>query len=471
MTSESGSFARRTIVKRKPQIIQQVIEDTPYPPDIVRALGAFAEEIATSSMQPLQERTTHGEAEVALWNHELAKYQGRPWLDAPWYFAEAYFYRRLMETVRYFQPGPWKYHDPFGVKKRAQIAQTIAGALGSTDLAEILEEAGARSETFAQQDGETFAQRDRETFAQRDRETFAQQDRETFAQQDRETFAQRGRRDGARSETFAQHTEESVFDVLLHAALWGNRADLSNYTVARGEPGRETLAALMAQVGDERPNVLIDHTDAVRQLLSTPVSEGTQHIAFINDNVGLDVLFDLMLSDFMLDRGWVHAVTLHLKAWPFFVSDAMPEDIFTTITLLQSSGNASVRQLGTRLFTYIETGHLILKADPFWTSPLMFRQMPASLREALAQTDLVILKGDVNYRRLLGDRHWPYTTQMEAVTTYFPAPFLVLRTLKGEIMVGLQPGQAEAMAAEDPTWLINGKRGVIQLVYPQENRS
>jgi hypothetical protein len=439
MTSESGSFARRTIVKRKPQIIQQVIEDTPYPPDIVRALEAFAEEIATSSMQPLQERTTHGEAEVALWNHELAKYQGRPWLDASWYFAEAYFYRRLMETVRYFQPGPWKYHDPFGVKKRAQIAQTIAGALGSTDLAEILEEAGARSETFAQRDGETFAQR--------------------------------GRRDGARSETFAQHTEESVFDVLLHAALWGNRADLSNYTVARGEPGRETLAALMAQVGDERPNVLIDHTDAVRQLLSTPVSEGTQHIAFINDNVGLDVLFDLMLSDFMLDRGWVHAVTLHLKAWPFFVSDAMPEDIFTTITLLQSSGNASVRQLGTRLFTYIETGHLILKADPFWTSPLMFRQMPASLREALAQTDLVILKGDVNYRRLLGDRHWPYTTQMEAVTTYFPAPFLVLRTLKGEIMVGLQPGQAEAMAAEDPTWLINGKRGVIQLVYPQENRS
>jgi hypothetical protein len=31
-------------------------------------------------------------------------------------------------------------------------------------------------------------------------------------------------------------------------------------------------------------------------------------------------------------------------------------------------------------------------------------------------------------------------------------------------MVGLPPGQAEGLAAEDPAWLINGKRGVIQFV-------
>jgi hypothetical protein len=424
MTSERGSFARRTIVKRKPQIIQQVIEDTPYPPDIVRALETFAEEIATSPMQPLREHTAELEADIEIWNRELAKYQGQPWLDAPWYFAEAYFYRRLMEAVHYFQPGPWKHHDPFGVKKRAQIERAITEALGSTDLTEILA----------------------------------------------------GR--GAQSETGPALTAQQVFDLLLHSALWGNRADLSNYTIqvqAWGGLGQETVAQhgqeTFAQIRDERSNVLIDHTDAVRHLLSTQASssEGTQRIAFINDNVGLDVLFDLMLSDFLLSRGWVHEVVLHLKAWPFFVSDAMPQDILTTIGILQSSTSASVRELGTRLSTYIEQGQLMLKADPFWTSPLMFRRMPPTLHQTLADADLVILKGDVNYRRLLGDRHWPYTTRMEAITTYFPAPFLVLRTLKGEIMVGLQPGQAEALASEDPTWLINGKRGVIQLVYPKEN--
>jgi len=70
----------------------------------------------------------------------------------------------------------------------------------------------------------------------------------------------------------------------------------------------------------------------------------------------------------------------------------------------------------------------------------------------------------VNYRRLLDDRHWPHTRRLEEIADYFPTPFLVLRTLKGEIMVGLSPGQAETLTAKDPTWLINGKRGIIQLV-------
>jgi len=51
-----------------------------------------------------------------------------------------------------------------------------------------------------------------------------------------------------------------------------------------------------------------------------------------------------------------------------------------------------------------------------------------------------------------------------------PAPFAVLRTLKGELIVGLQPGQAEELEAQDPTWMINGERGVIQFVHPGGRR-
>ena len=96
----------------------------------------------------------------------------------------------------------------------------------------------------------------------------------------------------------------------------------------------------------------------------------------------------------------------------------------------------------------------------------MFREMPPAVHASLASAALVVVKGDVNYRRLLDDLHWPHTTRMEDVTGYFPAPFVALRTLKGEIMVGLAPGEAERLAADDPTWLINGKRGVIHLVRP-----
>jgi len=40
MTSEPGSFARFTIVERKPRIIRQVIEDNDYPPHIVLGVGS-----------------------------------------------------------------------------------------------------------------------------------------------------------------------------------------------------------------------------------------------------------------------------------------------------------------------------------------------------------------------------------------------------------------------------------------------
>ena len=75
----------------------------------------------------------------------------------------------------------------------------------------------------------------------------------------------------------------------------------------------------------------------------------------------------------------------------------------------------------------------------------------------------VILKGDANYRRLLDDRHWPFTAPLEEAAGYFPTSFDALRTLKAELIVGLRPGQPEALWAEDPDWLTNAKRGIIQM--------
>jgi hypothetical protein len=110
MTSELGSFARRTIVERKPQIIRQVIEDNDYTLGVVQALETFRDEIASQPMRPLSEHAP----DVAFWNRELAAYRDKTWLEVPWYFAETYFYRRLLEAVRYFQPGPWEGRDPYG---------------------------------------------------------------------------------------------------------------------------------------------------------------------------------------------------------------------------------------------------------------------------------------------------------------------------------------------------------------------
>ena len=92
----------------------------------------------------------------------------------------------------------------------------------------------------------------------------------------------------------------------------------------------------------------------------------------------------------------------------------------------------------------------------------MYRKMPQVLRSQIATHDIVILKGDVNYRRLIGDRHWEPTTPVEVAAGYFPTSFLSLRTLKGEIILGVT-GEILANIEKDgdSDWLVNGKRGMI----------
>ena len=122
MTSEPGSFARHTFVERKPTIIQQVIGENAYPVEIVEQLEALRSEIAGKPVQPLG----GSNSDVAFWNREWGRFRGKTWLELTWYFAETYFYRRLLEAVGYFQPGPWHRHDPFGNQKTRQEKEAVA---------------------------------------------------------------------------------------------------------------------------------------------------------------------------------------------------------------------------------------------------------------------------------------------------------------------------------------------------------
>jgi hypothetical protein len=90
--------------------------------------------------------------------------------------------------------------------------------------------------------------------------------------------------------------------------------------------------------------------------------------------------------------------------------------------------------------------------------------MPDDLCADLAQAQLVVAKGDANYRRLLGDLHWPYTTPFADIVSYLPTALVALRTFKSEVAAGLEPEQIKILEEQDSNWLTNGKRGVIQFV-------
>jgi len=84
----------------------------------------------------------------------------------------------------------------------------------------------------------------------------------------------------------------------------------------------------------------------------------------------------------------------------------------------------------------------------------------------LSQSSLIILKGDLNYRKLLYDGKWePTTSFSEATGDFKPAPFLALRSLKADVVAGLREGQAESLTSKEggPSWMTSGKYGMIQL--------
>jgi uncharacterized protein with ATP-grasp and redox domains len=385
MTSEPGSFAHNTLAVRVPAILRDTIAANDFSPQIVGALEELHAELLAGHIRPLQEDTPDRE----YWNHISAPYIGRTWLDAPWYWAEAYFYRRVLEATGYFRPGPTEGLDPYAATKRREWAVDAAPAAVDRLLAAL---PGDDDELGA---------------------------------------------------------IELRFEALLHASLWGNRTDLS-YTIAAhlGATGGP---------GAERDNLLVDDWAAVYEHLR----EGAGRIAILADNAGTELLMDVALIDFLLTNQLAHEVRLHLKPWPFFVSDAMIPDLADGVDALMARGGAAA-QLARRVDGHIVAGELLPLAHWSSASPLFYFDMPGDLYAELAQMDLVIVKGDANYRRLLGDAHWPHETPFADVVSYFPAPLVALRTFKSEVAVGLAPGRAAELARGDPQWLVNGRRGVIQ---------
>jgi hypothetical protein len=134
------------------------------------------------------------------------------------------------------------------------------------------------------------------------------------------------------------------------------------------------------------------------------------------------------------------------------------------VDLLLADSVPILKDIGRRLKIYLEKGWWQLVDHPFWTSPLPMWEMTAELQSELAFSDLIITKGDANYRRLLGDRHWPFTSPFSGIVSYAPAPLLALRTLKSEVAAGLTAETIKATTDKDPEWLTDGRWGLMQFV-------
>ena len=244
-------------------------------------------------------------------------------------------------------------------------------------------------------------------------------------------------------------------------ALWGNKCDLS---ISAGDSNYQTDVDPVRQADLLQQYVLCDDTSRVWHLLAS-LKPGCC-VDIVLDNAGFELFTDLCLAEFLVSSGVASRVRFHGKRIPWFISDVTASDWQWTLQQLATSSQTELRQLAQRWLQYLSDGVWQFSAHPFWTLPYDFASMKSAapdLHDDLSTADLVLFKGDLHYRKLVGDRAWPTTTPFTvALRGFSPASLCCLRTLKCDMVVGLAEGQAELAQAQHADWMLTGSYAVIQ---------
>ncbi len=411
-TDGSNAFAHHSMAVRVPSIIDETIErNDDYPPEIADALKRLRDEIAGDAPLRLFDLPA---PDHDLWRGRFARHDGETWLDTEWFFAEMLSYRLVMEAARYWTT----LRDPFAPFKREERT--------SDALWVLLDEALAVRGTI----------------------------------------------------------EERLARTLL-LTLWGNRIDLSIASVAeKGTSASEehllvdhTAAAARDLVGGELDALRPDLRSGGRPLSGGGASmqrsggDASVHrpgrgpcVHIIMDNAGSEEAMDLVLADLLLTERAASHVVLHVKMLPVLVSDVITVDVHEMLEAMTARGREPAG-LARRLRTYMGDGRLRVVPDLFWNTDGRLWELPPRLYRAFGGAALVIGKGDVNYRRAAHDAVWPLETTLEEAVSRFPAPLLLLRTLKSDTLVEVPRARAAELDTAEPDWRTNGTYGVVQYAF------
>ncbi|EOD10101.1 hypothetical protein EMIHUDRAFT_459877 [Emiliania huxleyi CCMP1516] len=188
--------------------------------------------------------------------------------------------------------------------------------------------------------------------------------------------------------------------------------------------GAAAAFADMLSAGLTEGEMLADDTG---ELCAALEAAGGEEVVVVLDNCGLELVSDLLLVD-----GLLRCASPPRRARPVFVSDVVEADLAPTLAWLEEQGGGP---LAGRLRDALADGRLLVESPEFYTGPLPFWEMPDELHARLAEAALVLTKGDANFRRLLGDLHWPHDTDFaDLMREYWPTSLAALRTCKSGVL-------------------------------------
>jgi hypothetical protein len=222
--------------------------------------------------------------------------------------------------------------------------------------------------------------------------------------------------------------EALLFREMCEICLWGNATDLSLLTSLTYDDIQK-LQGSDARKASEK-NIIVNDLSAVYDVLRSARESGSARcVDIVLDNAGFELFVDLILAGYLLATGLATRVVMHPKSIPWFVSDVLPTDFAALLNVLAGphgfftapdegldAGNGkaplSEKEADDLKFLFEQwsvahaEGQLSMHVDRFWTEGGGFWRLPASapeLYKSLCESELVIFKGDLNYRKLTGD--------------------------------------------------------------------
>lgn len=432
-----GSFAYLTVKDRLPTILTKVIDT------IHRNKNKFFEEYGEEGIEAEKQTIallsklrnelqtdkpvlalTDGLQDTEMWNEYLQRHQrlqgdqeSVSWFKSPWLYVECYMYRRIQEAL-WLNP-PISDYDVFNEGKTQSFFESQQAVM---TLCTYLEGINKNIEELSKNQ-------------------------------------------------LLEH-----FNKLLQVSLWGNKCDLS---ISAGQDNSQKISPIDS-LSSLQSFILVDDSNMVWSTLlsaqrpAQPGKTTASRVDIVLDNAGFELVTDLVFADFLVSSGLVREVHFHGKSLPWFVSDVTANDFQWVIRQTTAANHKWMSKSGVKWQSYLKEGVWSYHDHPFWTLPNEFCDMAADapdLYASLQGADLVLFKGDLNYRKLVGDRDWDHTVSFgTALRGFGPAPLCSLRTLKANVQVGLQPGQGEKLTSQEPDWMTSGKYAVIQFYSPKSEQ-
>lgn len=265
---------------------------------------------------------------------------------------------------------------------------------------------------------------------------------------------------------------QHALEICLFADKNGESEERSSHKA--GQSVREKRASFYDGLASKRGQIIAGEAgssalNAVVEALLGGRGGEQSDVGIIVGDCGLSLIGDLLLAHVLVALQLASRVTL-IASDPAQASRSPSPSLGAST--LDAAGHIehladprlhgdvwAVRHFGEALRMHVTSGQIVFAEGD--------DAMPPRVEGGLAGFKMVFVKGDENYRRLLGEREWPLDTPARDVLSHWPVPVCALRCVQSEVGCGISEAVQSRLEREDVSWMLRGRHYQVQQYIPQ----